>query len=62
MQNLSIGVNVICEGMLMKPAINYMYDSQNRKNLVRLFWYGAHDDGSYYYQRYLLIDKITALL
>ena len=46
----------------MEPATKYICDSQNRNNLVRLFWYGAHDDGRYYYQRYLLIDKSNGTL
>ena len=46
----------------MKPATTYICNSQTRKNLVRLFWYGAHDDGSYYYQNYLLIDKSNGTL
>ena len=46
----------------MVPATKYICDSQNRNNLVRLFWYGAHDDGSYYYQRYLLIDQSNGTL
>ena len=50
------------EGILMEPTINYMRNSQNRNNLVSLFWYGAHDDGCYYYQRYLLIDKSNGTL
>ena len=46
----------------MEPATKYICDSKNRNNLVRLFWYGAHDDGMYYYQRYLLIDKSNGTL
>jgi len=46
----------------MKPAINYMRDNRMRKNLVNLFWYGAHDDGIRYYQSFLLIDKTNGNL
>ena len=46
----------------MEPATKYICDSQNRNNLVRLFWFGAHDDGRYYYERHLLIDKNNGTL